>query len=291
MREEPAPATYGAHVATALAAMSASSGNVDGATLRKVVLSRTLVAEAEADIDIPAVIAALQRDADATVFVLPLPSDDALPRVLVGASPELLVSRQGRHVASSPLAGSARRHADPVADRDAAAQLLASDKNRREHATVVEWIADHLAPFCESLHVPDAPTVSATSSMWHLKTAITGRLHADPASALTLAQALHPTPAVCGVPLEAAYRTIQALEHRPRGFFTGAVGWTDRSGDGHWVVAIRCAEIEGRQARLWAGAGIVPGSVPEQEVAETAAKFRTLSDALGLTTGETDTTS
>ena len=121
--------------------------------------------------------------------------------------------------------------------------------------------------------------------MLHLGTLITGELRDERVSALELACALHPTPAVCGTPTAPARELIGRVEGFERGFYAGMVGWTDASGDGEWAVAIRCAEVEGDRLRLYAGAGIVPGSQPGAELAETSAKFRTLLGALGVETG------
>ena len=132
---------------------------------------------------------------------------------------------------------------------------------------------------------PTEPEVIGTPTMWHLMSRITGRLAdpADPAcSALALAEALHPTPAVCGVPVAQARATIADLEPEDRGYYSGLVGWTGLDGDGEWVVTIRSAEVCDRTVRLFAGAGIVVGSDPAAELAETSAKFLTLLRALGL---------
>ncbi|CAM5195833.1 isochorismate synthase OS=Castellaniella defragrans (strain DSM / CCUG 39792 / 65Phen) OX=1437824 GN=BN940_00301 PE=3 SV=1 [Castellaniella denitrificans] len=129
---------------------------------------------------------------------------------------------------------------------------------------------------------PRAARLTSTARLWHLGTLIEGEL-ADPAiSALDLAIALHPTPAVCGLPTADARRAIAGLEPFERGYFAGAVGWCDAAGDGAWAVAIRCAQASGRRLTLSAGAGIVPGSVPELEYQETGNKLRTVLDALGL---------
>ncbi len=138
-----------------------------------------------------------------------------------------------------------------------------------------------LGRYCSGLDVPAEPEVVGTPTMWHLSTRISGRVGEDGPSSLELAEALHPTPAVCGVPLDRARDTIARLEPEDRGYYAGLVGWTGLDGDGEWVVTIRCAEVSDRTARLFAGAGIVAGSEPEAEVAETSAKFRTLLRALG----------
>jgi isochorismate synthase len=118
--------------------------------------------------------------------------------------------------------------------------------------------------------------------MWHLATPITGSLHDEAVSSVELAAALHPTPAVCGLPRDRARAVIGACESFDRGFYAGAVGWCDARGDGRWLLAIRCAEISGDQARLYAGCGIVAGSDPAAELRESSAKFRTVLGALGI---------
>ncbi|WP_243787865.1 isochorismate synthase DhbC [Saccharopolyspora gloriosae] len=204
-----------------------------------------------------------------------------LDRTLLGASPELLVSRDGVRVRANPLAGSRPRSADRVEDRRRADELLASGKDLREHAAVVEAVVAALRPLCGDLVVPEHPSVVHTTAMWHLSTEITGEL-ADPGtSSLQLAVAMHPTPAVCGTPPQDARAAIAEAEPFERGFYTGMVGWCDAAGDGEWVVTIRCAEIEDTSLRLYAGAGIVEGSEPADELAETSAKFRTALSAMG----------
>ncbi|MBS7539015.1 isochorismate synthase [Ancylobacter lacus] len=284
-RATPRPdvAGYRAAVAAALARMADEAH--DPAGLRKIVLARALWLETEHPIDAAALLDRLARDPAVTAFRVPLPAAgaDAAPRELVGATPELLLAKSGARVASHPLAGSARRRPDdPAADADAARALLASAKDRREHAAVAEAVLDELAPLCRTLGTPEGTTLFATASMWHLGTRIAGELKDPGLPSLVLAARLHPTPAVCGAPRAAAARAIAQLEPAPRGFYSGAVGWCDAAGDGRWWVAIRCAEIAGRTARLYAGAGIVPGSDPEAEAEETAAKFAALLDALGV---------
>ncbi|NUP81508.1 MAG: isochorismate synthase, partial [Nonomuraea sp.] len=174
------------------------------------------------------------------------------------------------------------RSADPAEDRRRAAALAASAKDLREHRLVVADVADALAPYCAGLRVPATPELTSTEAMWHLSTRITGTLRDPDVRALTLAAALHPTPAVCGTPEPGARRVIEALEPFDRGFYAGLAGWTDAAGDGEWAVAIRCAEVAEHTLRLYAGAGIVTGSDPDAELAETSAKFRTMLRALGV---------
>ncbi|MGQ4274382.1 isochorismate synthase [Terrihabitans sp. B22-R8] len=269
VRPQPSTRAYAAGVRRALALIAAEK---DG--LRRIVLARSLFVSGEEDFDIPAILRRLSGDPGTTAFCVPLAEC-----TLVGATPELLVSKTGTRVASHPLAGSAKRLADPVRDEDAARALLACEKDRREHAAMIEAIADVLAPYCRSLCVPETPRLLATKTLWHLATRIEGELRDPDISSLDLAAALHPTPAVCGMPRPAAIKAVKAIEPFDRGFYSGAVGWCDSSGDGEWHVAIRCAEISGHRARLYAGAGIVAGSDPDDEIEETAAKFMALLDA------------
>lgn len=204
------------------------------------------------------------------------------PLTLIGASPELLVTKEGINIKANPLAGSAARSDDPAEDEWRATTLLASTKDRHEHAVVVEAVVAALRPYCKTLEVPSEPSLVQTNTMWHLSTEINGELDDIRTSVLELAMVLHPTPAVCGTPTDLARAVIKEIEPFERGFFTGLVGWCDSSGDGEWAVTIRCAEVENRTLRLFAGAGIVNGSSGEEELAETSAKLRTMFLALGL---------
>jgi menaquinone-specific isochorismate synthase len=198
----------------------------------------------------------------------------------VGASPELLVARAGERVWSQPLAGTAPREGTPGADNDAESLLLSSAKEREEHRLVVEAVRTTLARFCDELEVPRVPSLVPAGVVAHLGTAIEGRL-ADPLpSALELAAALHPTPAVAGTPTEAALAYIAMVEGADRGRYAGPVGWMDAAGDGEWAVAIRSAQLAGSTARLLAGAGIVAESVAEAELVETELKFQPMLNAI-----------
>lgn len=272
IRPVPAPEAYGAGVAAAVERLR-------GGELSKVVLARTLELSGDRPLDLPAVLQRLaRRDPGGYTFAVPAGGG----RTLIGASPELLLSRRGTAVLAKPLAGSVPRSEDLGEDVRRAAALLESPKDLHEHAVVVDAIRAALAPYCRSLDVPQQPTLVRTAAMWHLATAISGEL-ADPAvSALELACALHPTPAVCGTPTDVARRVIGEVEPFDRGLYTGMVGWGDETGDGEWVVTIRCAEAEGRTLRVYAGAGVVEQSRPEAELAETSAKFRTFLDAAGV---------
>ncbi len=269
LRPDPEPGVYARVVEEATRRIRAGE-------LRKVVLARSIVLDAGRELD-PRPLLWRLRAVDPDCFTFGVPTARG---VLVGASPELLVSRSGPEVRANPLAGSAPRFGDVAEDRASAEGLLASAKDREEHAVVVDAVADTLGPFCEQLTFPSEPTVLGTANVWHLSTPFHGRLRPPAPSAFDLVAALHPTPAVCGTPREAARATIAELESFARGCYAGPVGWVDANGDGEWAIALRCAEIAGTTARLFAGAGIVADSVPEQELDETERKFRALLDSL-----------
>ncbi|AEN14076.1 isochorismate synthase [Streptomyces sp. DvalAA-21] len=271
IRPVPEPEVYGAGVASAVERMWRGE-------FSKVVLARTLELTSPAPLDLPAMLQRLARR-DPVGYTFALPTGPG--RTLIGASPELLVSRKGNQVTANPLAGSTPRSTDLAEDVRRAATLLQSAKDLHEHAVVVDAVHQALAPHCSRLTVPARPTLIRTATMWHLSTTVTGTLAAPDTSALALACALHPTPAVCGTPTTTARRVIAETEPFDRGFFTGVVGWGNAQGDGEWVVTIRCAEAEERTLRLYAGAGVVSASEPEAETAETAAKFRTFLNAVG----------
>ncbi|MFJ2893254.1 isochorismate synthase [Streptomyces sp. NPDC087218] len=271
VHQEPAPERYAASVAAAVERMWKGE-------FSKVVLARTLRIDATEPFDVAAMLQRLaRRDPSGYTFALPTGPD----RTLLGASPELLVSRQGSRVVANPLAGSVPRSDDLAEDVRRAAALLESAKDLHEHAVVVNAVEESLARYCTGLTVPVRPTLVRTATMWHLSTTVTGRLRSPDTAALELACALHPTPAVCGTPTDTARRVIRESEGFDRGFFTGMVGWGNADGDGEWVVTIRCAEAEPTSLRLYAGAGVVAASEPEAETAETAAKFRTFLGAVG----------
>lgn len=271
-RQEPLPEVFEQSVRRAL--QLSESGELD-----KVVLSRTLAVQLRRRPDLPALLSRLaDRNTRGYTYAVPLVQGG----VFVGATPELLVRRIGNRVVVNPLAGSAARSADPARDRTIAQTLMASDKDRREHAVVIDEVARALRPLCRTLDVPPAPEVVATDALWHLSTTLVGELADARTTSLDLALALHPTPAVCGYPTARAHEAIGELEPFARGYFAGFVGWCNVQGDGEWAVALRCAEIHDTAVRLYAGAGVVPGSVPASETAETATKFRTMLSALGL---------
>jgi isochorismate synthase len=269
IHEIPSGTTYAAAVADLVR-------RIGGVALRKVVLARTIDVEAGRKLD-PRTLARRLRavDPDAYTFAAPTASG-----VIVGASPELLVSRFGREVRSNPLAGSAARSGDPNEDRENGARLLASAKDHEEHAIVVDAIVETLRPFCRELSWDPEPVLLETANVWHLSTRFRGLLREPSPGALELVQALHPTPAIAGAPREAALAAIGELEPFDRGAYAGPVGWVDANGDGEWAIALRCAELRDDRATLFAGAGIVADSRPDAEVEETERKFRAFLDAL-----------
>lgn len=273
----PARAQYGREVAR-VAALVSDPGN----PLHKVVLARSLIFETDTPIDPMQVALLLSDDPNVLCYCLPLAGGMGDTRWLVGATPERLLKKTGADVLSTPLAGSARRLPDSGADAEAGAALLRSDKDKIEHRIVVEYIHDILAPHCRNLDTPARPELMRTRSMWHLGTRISGVLRDADTPCLGLLHALHPTPAVAGAPLEPALAEIRRAEPFDRDFYAGTIGWVDDRNNGDWHVTLRCAIIEGRRAQLFAGAGIVDDSVPQQEIAETAAKFLAMRQALGI---------
>jgi menaquinone-specific isochorismate synthase len=229
----------------------------------------------------------------------------------LGASPELLIERRGTHVASHPLAGTIGRSGDLATDEALIAGLLASPKERREHAYVIDGLRRTLGPLCESLDVPGKPTVLELRNVSHLATRLTGVLSAVPAgpagspagprhgrawpepsggkpahpglhvpSALQLVAEVHPTPAVGGTPTDEAVAYIGEVEGFDRGRYAGPVGWMDAHGDGSWGIGLRSAHVDGDHATMYAGVGIVAGSRPGTELAETQLKLQALLAAL-----------
>lgn len=252
-------------VASAVASMRAGA-------LTKAVLAREVVIEADASIDVVAVVARL-RAAYPSSFVF-------LVDGFLGASPELLVSRTGDVVRSHPMAGTTARTGDPTADARLAASLLASAKDRAEHQITIDTVLDAVLPFCSYVDSEPEPSIVTLANVQHLASLVEGRLSAPAASVLTLVAALHPTPAVCGHPRDAALALIERLEGFDRGRYAGTVGWVDHAGNGRFAVSIRCAEVTGARARLVAGNGIVADSEPALELAETRAKLQAMLGAI-----------
>jgi menaquinone-specific isochorismate synthase len=200
----------------------------------------------------------------------------------IGASPELLIARSGRDIRTNPLAGSAARGADDQEDIRLGHVLAASRKDQREHVFVVEDIQARLEPLTDELTVPTLPVLRKFPTVQHLSTEITGRL-AEPRSVVELADVLHPTPAVGGTPRDESLLFLDKIEEIDRGWYAGGVGWCDPAGDGEVAVALRCGLLRGTTAYLYAGAGIVADSEPDEELFETRLKFRPMLDLLSAT--------
>ena len=277
----PSPEEHRARIRTALDRLTDPEN-----ALQKVVLARALRLVADGPLDERAIVRRLVADdAEACAYLADLsPAGGGYAgTVLVGASPELLVARSGDVVSCQPFAGSAARSADPQTDAANGAALAESGKNRHEHQLVVDTMRAALEPLCTELDVATQPQLSHTAALWHLSTPIRGRLRDTSITAIDLALALHPTPAVGGVPTQDAVDLIAELEGG-RGFYAGAVGWCNARGDGRWVVAIRGAALSAdrHEALAQAGGGIVAESDADDEVAETTTKFRTILSALGV---------
>ena len=261
------PAEWAGAVAEAVARIQ--RGDLD-----KVVLARDLDVHTAAPIDVRWLLGRLSESYESTwVFAV-----DGL----VGATPEMLVRREKGLVTSRVLAGTIRRTGDDDHDLALAASLARSSKDLEEHEYAVRSVADALAPHCSSMNVPEAPFVLHLSNVMHLATDVAGVL-TDTTSSLALAASLHPSAAVCGTPAVVADALISELEHMDRGRYAGPVGWMDASGDGEWGIALRSGAIspdDPQRMSLYAGCGIVAGSVPEAEVAESDAKLIPMRDAL-----------
>ena len=197
---------------------------------------------------------------------------------LIGATPELLIRRNGDSVLSRVLAGTIKRD-ESATDYELATTLLQSGKDLDEHEFAVSSVATSLALHCTDMNVPKTPKVLRLANVAHLATDISGTL-VDAAPALVLAGSLHPSAAICGTPTGRAKSLIQELEQMDRNRYTGPVGWINSKGDGELGIALRCAEIKENTARLFAGCGIVSGSTPEDELIESNAKFSAMRDAL-----------
>jgi len=244
---------------------------IKGGSLEKVVLAREVLVHARRAIDPAPVFDALRTVFPGCYCFCAGTSEAAF----LGASPELLVRREGARAQTVALAGTSRRSADPSVDRLLGEQLLQSDKDREEHEIVARRIVDALRPVSVWVTVADDPALVKVHNVQHLATPIRAQL-AEPVSAVELAGRLHPTPAVGGEPWAVARPLIPALEGLDRGWYAGPVGWTDLGEDGEFCVALRCALLRDEVGRLYAGDGIVRDSLPSSELAETEVKLQAL---------------
>jgi menaquinone-specific isochorismate synthase len=247
---------------------------IDAGAYEKVVLARDLNLWSREPFDTTAILHALaERFPSCMTFLVDH---------LLGASPELLLRRSGGLVESRVLAGTAARGGDDAEDAVLGAALLGSDKDRREHDLALASAVASLAPSCTTLEVPDAPSLVRLDNVQHLGSDLRGRLDGgQDTHVLKLLSDLHPTAAVGGAPRDSAVRAIRELEGMSRGRYAGPVGWCTPDGDGEFAIALRCAEVRGDRARLFAGAGIVAGSLPEAELTETWLKLRAMTGVLG----------
>ena len=263
-----------------LEAVAAALTAIDAGAYAKVVLARDLHLWSKRPFDIPRLLRDLAaRFPSCMTFLVDH---------LVGASPELLLRRDGDTIASRVLAGTAPRGADLAEDAALGAALLASDKDLREHDLALRSAVEVLAPICSTLDVPDGPNLVRLDNVQHLGSDLTGTLRSgtedgqgEDAHVLSLLARLHPTAAVGGAPRAEALAAIRELEGMSRGRYAGPIGWCTPDGDGEFAIARRRAEAHGEQARLFAGAGIVAGSLPESELTETWLKLRAMTEVLG----------
>ena len=262
----------GVPVDTYLAAVVAGRDAVRAGTITKVVIARDVFVTAEKPLDVRAILRRLRASFGSSYrFSI---------NGFVGASPELLIERTGDQVRARPLAGTTPRTGDPETDARLAADLLSSMKNQVEHRVVIDVVNETLLPWCSYLDWETEPSILAVANVQHLATRLQGSLSRPAASVLDMARALSPTPALGGHPRKDALAIIAAVEGMERGPYGGAVGWVDVDGNGSFAVAIRCAQIDGHQARLFAGGGIVAESDPLAELAETQAKFQAMLAAI-----------
>jgi isochorismate synthase len=242
----------------------------------KVVLARRVQAETEAGFHLHGILQRLrQRYGECTIFALRSGEDACF----LGATPETLVSLQGRAVHTDCLAGSAARGATQAEDAAIGAALLADDKERREHAFVSRSLNDSLATLCRDIRQPDVPGLRRFANVQHLHTPIEATTRGQ-RHVLELVEALHPTAATAGLPREASLELIREHEPFSRGWYAGPIGWIDAEGGGEFAVALRSALLRGDVASLYAGCGIVPGSDPDREYAESQLKLQAMLWAL-----------
>jgi len=253
------------------ATVAAATSRIAAGEMSKVVLAREVVVSAGAAHD-PAALFGAMREQFPSCFCFCCGTPEA---AFIGASPELLVRRSGASASTVALAGSTRRSSDPAVDDHLGEQLLRSDKNRREQRIVAERIVRALRPHAVWVEAAAEPEVVKVANIQHLATPVIAQL-AEPRSAIELAGLLHPTPAVGGEPWPAAAAAIAGLEQMDRGWYAGPVGWMDVTEDGEFCVALRSALLRDREAHLFAGVGVVAGSDPAAELAETEVKLQAL---------------
>ena len=242
--------------------------------IEKVVLARDLSATAAQSIDERPALRKLSSTYPSTwVFSV---------AGLIGATPELLLRLKRGMVTSRVLAGTISKSGDDARDLALAGSLARSSKDLEEHEYAVRSVADALEPFCSSTNIPETPFVLHLANVMHLATDVTGALIESKSNVdvFTLLNQLHPSAAVCGTPTDKAAKVISEIESMSRGRYAGPVGWIDARGDGELGIALRCGQITENAIRIYAGCGIVSGSDPEKELAESEAKFSAMKSAL-----------
>lgn len=252
-------------------AVADAVARIQDGELDKVVLARDLIATSPDPVDIPAVLTRLQQ-ANPQSWTFHVDG-------LLGSSPEMLTATHGQRVRSQVLAGSANATGDPRVDDQTATRLAASAKDHVEHLYAARSVTESLAEIADVASVD--PVVVRLPRIMHLATDVTGHLR-DHLTALEVAGRLHPSAAVCGTPTETAAAVLAELEGFDRGRYAGPVGWMDGTGDGEFAIALRCGQVsaDGCSVRLFAGGGVVAGSEPSAELAETAQKFLPMYEAL-----------
>ncbi len=259
--------------------VKAALESIASGELEKVVLSQAQSLRFKCEPDTNLLLQHLRGyNPNAYVFSVPTDSDS----VFLGASPELLLSKLDRKVISNPLAGSIPRSPDNEINHAKSSALRNSIKDNYEHRFVVDNIAQKIAHHCVELAISEYPHVLTTNTMLHLSSMVRGYLRSEAPDALNIALDLHPTPAICGTPTEAAKDFILQHEGYDRGFYAGLVGWMDADGNGDWAVSIRCGLLTKRQLNVFAGAGVVAGSDPQTEWVETESKLKTLMNIFSL---------
>jgi len=260
-----------------LEAARAALDEITSGALEKVVLARSCTVETPSSFDAARVLHNL-RENYPSCFIF---AASRYGISFLGATPERLLALRGGEIQSEPLAGSMRRGETPGQDRQLAQQLRESKKEQAEHAVVVRAIREALEPFCVELQVSESPSVLVLPGIQHLKSTLRGKLRASAAhSILEILGTLHPTPAVAGTPREQALAWLKDNEGFERGWYTGPVGWVNDRGEGDFAIALRAALLRGNHAHLHAGAGLVAGSLPEAELAETRLKMRAALSAI-----------
>ncbi|AQS18315.2 isochorismate synthase [Clostridium beijerinckii NRRL B-598] len=253
--------------------------DIKGGSLDKIVLSRGVDLTFEKQVDVLEILKRLCVDNEAGYTYATNLYNNSF---LVGASPEMLVSKRQKHIYSNPLAGSRPRGINANEDKLISEELMTSTKDQKEHKFVVNNIVDKISKICKEVTYQKIPVLIKTKQLWHLSTLIEGTLKDLRQTVLEAAITIHPTPAICGVPQSAAYKKIAELEGYNRGLFTGIIGWCDENGDGDWAIVIRGAQICPNNVKIRAGAGIVQDSEAVSELEETKVKFRTMLNGLGM---------